>query len=217
MATVGNSATQAAVDLRTAAVTMAARGRTNKDIAEAVGVHISTVSQWRQEPAFRAAMDVEMDRIRASLDAAIAPLIPKALGRYERVLDEGEDTHAVIVAKDLLDRQFGRAVQREERQTRSDIHVTVSYVHNRQSQVVHSTSTLVEPPAPEDNPSLSFGEASPTVSYGDSRATQDECAPLKVTVLRDSEGNERGIVLDDRDETRSHPSPLSRWIEADDE
>lgn len=189
-------------DRKALAVTLAARGMRVDRIAETMGVVPETVSRWRSEPWWRDAYNAELDRLRESLDAAIAPLIPKALGRYERVLDEGEDTHAVIVAKDLLDRQFGRAVQREERQTRADIHVTVSYVHNRQSQVIDSTAF---PVVDQTLAPLSAGEASPT--------DNPECVPVKVTVLRDIDGNERGVVLDDR----GSASPLSRWIEADDE
>ena len=99
-------------------------GRTNKDIAETLGVTKEMVSMVRNSPVVKdklACMQVARDAQAVDLAAEIANLAPVALQKLKEALEEGKvngqqlnATAIVNVANSILDRDQGKPTQRVE-------------------------------------------------------------------------------------------------------
>ncbi len=89
-------------------VELLARGKKQIDIANELQINPATASQWHHLPAIQEAYREAVAMLRADCIAAMSPLLPKALDTYDHQLD----AHNPTVAGDVLDRVYGKPVQR---------------------------------------------------------------------------------------------------------
>jgi len=72
------------------AVELVVTGATDREVAEAVGVHRVTVTRWRNyDPHFQASLNSLRREIWSSSTNRLRALLPRALDRLERELEEG--------------------------------------------------------------------------------------------------------------------------------
>jgi hypothetical protein len=95
------------------AANMLARGFTNTKVAEQLGLHRQSISNWKDIPAFNALVDKLNESLLANPYQGLDPLVPKAFNRLDEAL-EGDDLRlATSVAESVLDRRYGKAVVRQ--------------------------------------------------------------------------------------------------------
>jgi len=86
------------------AVEALVEGRSYAEAAVAGEVGPRQLYEWRQQPAFRLALEEALAELRAGMHGRLASLAELAVNRLARVLVHGEDRHAVRAALGVLDR-----------------------------------------------------------------------------------------------------------------
>lgn len=104
---------------RQACVILMTRGARPFEVAKALGIGTATICQWRKTDWFKQLYQTELDLLRADVNKAMEPLLPKALGTYDRALD-ADDTQ---VARDVLDRSYGKPLAHETPQSPVSINI----------------------------------------------------------------------------------------------
>jgi len=81
------------------AIDLLLTGATDRDVAEAVGVHRVTVTRWRNyDPHFQASLNRRRKEIWSSSTDRLRAMLPRALDRLERELEEGPGGWRVAVS-----------------------------------------------------------------------------------------------------------------------
>ena len=93
-----------------------AAGASLAEAATAVGVALRTVSRWRGDPAFRAAVRLSAEAVTADARRALAALASEAVEALGRVLrsDDSPSSAVVSAVREVLDRTMGRPSQAVE-------------------------------------------------------------------------------------------------------
>lgn len=81
------------------AVDLLVLGRTDKEVAEAIGVHRCTVASWRYSPHFQAEVNKRRREIWGAAVDRFRSLLKKALDAVEKALDEGDAKTAIELLK----------------------------------------------------------------------------------------------------------------------
>lgn len=94
------------------ALRLFARGRTLEFISKEMGVSIPTIRNWRDRFT-QACVDASWEIVEPG--EVLRPLLPKAVQTYDKLLDR-DDEPAVqsTIARDVMDRLFGKPVQRQQ-------------------------------------------------------------------------------------------------------
>jgi hypothetical protein len=92
-----------------AAISLLVQGRSYTATAEAVGIERKVLWQWRKDPLFRAALNVELGAIRQAALVRLLALGEKAVNALEDVLENGETDGARIAAAKLVLERVGIA------------------------------------------------------------------------------------------------------------
>lgn len=109
-----------------AAVALLARGMKNRRIAKEIGVAEETISRWKSDPTFMQTLGQVQARILADPAAALDPMVSKAFGKLEEALEQDGDLKlGVDVAKDVLDRKYGKALVRQAVSSVKDVRVMI--------------------------------------------------------------------------------------------
>ena len=124
------------------AVEATAAGASLAEAATAAGVALRTVSRWRGDPAFLAAVRMSAEAVTADARRALAALASEAVEALGRVLraEDAPPSATVAAAREVLDRVMGRPSQAVELAGALD----VGPPEPREVRI-----TLVEPPARE--------------------------------------------------------------------
>ena len=114
-----DSPTEAAADLtpkKRIAAEATAAGASLAEAATAAGVALRTVSRWRGDPAFRAAVRMSAEAVTADARRALAALASEAVEALGRVLraEDAPPSAVVSAAREVLDRVMGRPSQAVE-------------------------------------------------------------------------------------------------------
>lgn len=89
------------------AIALLLTGKTNTATAEEIGVDRKTVWAWKQEPAFAAALNAELEALREAAQVRMLALAGKAFDALERMLANADTDSARIAAvKLVLERLF---------------------------------------------------------------------------------------------------------------
>ena len=86
------------------AVEALVEGRSYAEAAAAGAVSPRCLYKWRQQPAFREALERALVELHDRVHGRLEGLADLAVDRLRRVLEEGEDCHAVRAALGVLDR-----------------------------------------------------------------------------------------------------------------
>jgi hypothetical protein len=98
------------------AIGLLVAGKTQAAVAQELGVNPRTIWEWKQDPAFVAALKAEIEAIREAMQARVLALADKALNALERTLESGDsDSARVAAARLVLDRLLPSCNAEEER------------------------------------------------------------------------------------------------------
>lgn len=115
------------------------------DIAQIMNVTPRTIQRWLKEhpeAVYAAVMRTEDDP-----KSLARPLVPYASSRYREALVEGSLREAIPVAKDVLDRHYGKPVVRQAQDVRTRIQIV--YCNDDGSPIEFPPLTSDEPPEGE--------------------------------------------------------------------
>ncbi len=101
------------------ALALHVRGFSNAAIAEQVHCSERSVQRWLRE--YPELIDAEIHRIDDDPRAITRPLLPHAASTYRRALEGENLAHAVPVARDVMDRHFGKPIVRQAQDVRARI------------------------------------------------------------------------------------------------
>ncbi len=86
------------------AVEALVEGRSYAEAAAVADVSPRGLYEWRQQPAFREALERALVELHDRVHGRLEGLADLAVDRLRRVLEQGEDPHAVRAALGVLDR-----------------------------------------------------------------------------------------------------------------
>ena len=86
------------------AIDLLTTGKTDADVAAAVGVHRVTVARWRTSPTFTAALNRRRQELFASATDQLRTILPKALSVVAEALDDDDAERKLRTAFELLKR-----------------------------------------------------------------------------------------------------------------
>lgn len=89
------------------AIALLVMGMRHTAVASELGVNRRTVWQWKQDPAFLAALNAELEQIRAEATVRMHTLVNKAFETLEHVLDHGYTDNERLAAARLVFRAIG--------------------------------------------------------------------------------------------------------------
>ena len=101
-------------------VTLMARGLTQQDAAKLLGKSIRTCGRWQHLPWYQPTLDALHLDLQNSIISTFAPMLPAAIQAYEQNLKK---LHPAL-AQDVMDRLFGKPIQRQELASTQAIFIT---------------------------------------------------------------------------------------------
>lgn len=114
---------------------LAGRGLRQVDIAKQMGVQTATVARWAKLPHWQLLRDSIQNKLANEPAIALTPLLPKAVRAMDEVLEDTDKKRMKLrleAAKDIMDRQYGKAVTRQVSQNVSDVHI---HFHEKEVEI----------------------------------------------------------------------------------
>lgn len=99
------------------------RGVRQAEACRRMGITTQTARRWRKEQWYPVVIQEETDKLLGNPNQVFSPMLPPAIGTYLTKLDENN----FDVAKDVMDRLFGKPVTR----TQSDVKQSVTVIFTR--------------------------------------------------------------------------------------